>query len=487
MRKISQSDIFVYSCILVLVLGIFYLQTQSSISSGPLFVILFMLLFYAVWELFSLLAGTFTASVAIVLQIYQAIKSGDVQGATYLTNAILISVITGFYFLIKRLRQKRLEKTLEYVAHLKSLINLSLQPIILKNERGQIIFISESIKELLSLQNNIPSGATLDGYIFPDDVQEHKTFLNDVLKNPGERKTVELRFKKGETGYIWTKLDSINLLKHNDIRAIVSSVQDITFQKELDREKVDIIKQEKKARSLAEKAVKDRDEFLSIASHELKTPLTTILLQLQATLRKISSQTLADFSGSDLLKSLQIAEKQSQNLSVLIKDLLNVSLTSTHKLTLSKEKVDLTKLVSDLIHKYEVEIKLSGCTVVAKISDSEIIGSWDAVRIEQALTNLFMNALRHAPHSRVIISVYRHNDFAVFRIKDSGQGIPKEFHDKIFAPFNRINNNSNNKGLGVGLFIAKQIINAHDGDITLTSKIGKGSSFTVSLPLSTQK
>src|SRR5690606_22322822 len=120
------------------------------------------------------------------------------------------------------------------------------------------------------------------------------------------------------------------------------SLQDVTHQKNVDFQKAELLKNEKSARAAAERAVRDRDEFLSIASHELKTPLTTVLLQLQATLRKISTQSLADFSGRDLLDSLQIAEKQSQSLSTLIKDLLNVSLSASGRLTLTPERVNLS-------------------------------------------------------------------------------------------------------------------------------------------------
>jgi len=396
---------------------------------------------------------------------------------------LVVILISGSYFLSKELRKIRLWRISIKLKYFKSLVNFSPQPLVLKNKEGKVIFASRSIKDLLNLKKGIARGKGFEGYICPDDIFQYKKFLEDVINNPLERKSTELRMRKGKTGWIWTRVESINLLDNEDIKAIVSNIQDISFQKELDREKIDIIQQEKKARQLVESAINDRDEFLSIASHELKTPLTTILLQLQSTLRHIQSQSLADFSGEKLLNSLRIAEQQSTRLGDLIKDLLDVSLASTQKINLRKEKINLAEFVESFVNRFEAEIKLSGSSVRLRIPKKELSGVWDHIRVEQAMSNLLINALKYSSGKTITIKVRARDNMALIHVVDQGVGIKRKYQKKIFEPFQRANKDNDVEGLGVGLFIAKRIALAHGGDIELESEVGKGSTFTLKLPL----
>lgn len=468
-----QKNTLLYLGVSLLEVFLFFLQVNLTSGMDLLFLIIFVMVFFFVAEIVSHKAGVFAASLAISMQLFES---------NYLLVLMLVLLLV-YYFLVKNLRRRKLEKVTAREKYFRNLVHYSLLPLILKNEKGEIIFTSESIKDFLGFRDNHLRGKLLDEFIHPDDIYAHKQFLANVIKQPYEKKAIELRIKKDTSGWIWIRNESINLLKHKYIKAIVSSIQDITFQKELDREKIDIIKQEKTARELAEKAIRDRDQFLSIASHELKTPLTSVLLQLQATLRKISTQSLADFSGGELLTSLQIAEKQSQSLSTLIKDLLDVSVASTGKLILNKEKVDLSTFVPSIIEKYSEEIIISGCPVKIAIKSSNVVGNWDPIRIEQAISNLLTNALKYSQGKKIIISVKQQNGWGLIKIKDYGKGIPKEMQTTIFEPFKRVENGSGAKGLGVGLFIAKRIALAHQGELSVESEIGKGATFTLSLPL----
>ncbi len=429
-KKINKTKALYYIGFSLLIAFFFLLQVKTSFGTNKLFPILYLIIFFLVSEVF---------------------------------------------------RRKILEKVLAREQYFRTLVNANLQPIIIRNKKGKIIFISESIKELIGIKNE-GKFRDLADFVHPQDSNIYKGFTEHILKWPNERKSVEFRLKRNDD-WIWVRHDAINLLNNNNIKAIIGSIQDVTTQKSIDREKVEIIENEKVARSMAEKAIRNRDEFLSIASHELKTPLTTVLLQLQATLRKISTQSLADFSGADLLNSLKIAEKQSQSLATLIKDLLNVSLASTGKITLNKEKVNLSTLTESLVKKYGEEINISGCQVKTIIQNNEIIGEWDLVRIEQAITNLFLNALKYAEGKKVTITLFTEDNWAIFEISDEGNGIPEEMQKQIFEPFKRADNGPKIKGLGVGLFIAKQIINAHGGDIGVKSEVGKGATFVFKLPL----
>jgi PAS domain S-box-containing protein len=466
----------------ILIFFFFFLQNSLLTTTPLFFAIAFITIFFVAVETVSTKVGLYIASVSVILEIIDLLRNGFTTSSSVYLSIFLILGFTFYYFLIKTFKEKKLEDALERERHFRSLVDFTLQPLILKNEKGEVIYASESIKNVLGLKTDLTAGETLENFIHPRDIFVHKKFFTEVLNSPNKKRSIEIRMKKEDADWIWVRNDAINLLGHKKIKAVVTSIQDITFQKELDREKVEIISEEIKARNLAERAVRDRDEFLSIASHELKTPLTTVLLQLQSTLRRISSQSLADFSGAQLLKSLQIAEVQSKTLGTYIKDLLNVSLASTGRITLNKETMNLSETVRGIVQRMEEEIKISGCNVDVFIKE-DIIGNWDPVRIEQLVTNLFTNALKHAKGSKINLTVGKDVDWAIFKVKDEGPGIRSDLLNEIFEPFKQGNKNSN-QGLGVGLFIAKRIALAHGGDIEVKNNLRRGATFTLKLPLS---
>jgi PAS domain S-box-containing protein len=475
-------EIIPYFGITIFIIILFLYQLRSPQDLIIIILISYTMIFIAASELINFKAGIFTALFIILFQLYNIESSADKQSYPFLLIAVLQTLVVGFYFLLNKFRKIRIEKIQERVIYFHEIINASPQPLLLKDKNGKILFASKSIMGLLGLKNNLSLEDNIKKYIHPEDQHRHDTLIQRSLITPNEIQSSEFRIKKGSK-WIWVRNDSINLLENKHVKALVTSLQDISLQKNIDTQKAELFANEKNARAIAEKAIRDRDEFLSIASHELRTPLTTVLLQLQATLRKISTQSLADFSGSDLLNSLQIAEKQSRSLATLIKDLLNISLATTGRFTINKERIDLVKITDSLIKRYEEEIKLSGCDVRTDIIDSEIIGMWDPVRVEQAIINLFMNALKYAKGKNINIIIKKEQGWVILSVKDHGPGIAEKHLSEIFEPFIRINTGSYTKGLGVGLFIAKQIAKAHGGDIDVESEVGKGSTFTLKLPL----
>ncbi len=232
----------------------------------------------------------------------------------------------------------------------------------------------------------------------------------------------------------------------------------------------------------ARNAVQARDEFLSIASHELKTPLTSMLLQLQTVLRSIKSQSLADFSIEKTMVSLESTISQSKRLSKLVNDLLNISLITTGRLELEKEKTDLTRTVKEVVARFEEQATREGSTISLDLS-SKVIGNWDRIRLEQVVTNLVTNAIKYGNGKPIKVELMKDKKYAVLTVIDQGIGIPKEQQDKIFDRFQRGKVNSSIKGLGVGLYLINEIVKAHRGKISVESIPQKGSTFTVQLPL----
>jgi len=232
----------------------------------------------------------------------------------------------------------------------------------------------------------------------------------------------------------------------------------------------------------ARSAVQARDEFLSIASHELKTPLTSMLLQLQTVLRSIKSQSLADFSIEKTMVSLESTISQSKRLSKLVNDLLNISLITTGRLELEKEKTDLTQTVKEVLSRFEEQASREGSKITVDLTP-KIIGNWDRIRIEQVVTNLVTNAIKYGNGKPIKLELSKNKKYAVLNVIDEGIGIPKDQQEKIFDRFQRGPVNSSIKGLGVGLYLISEIVKAHHGKITLESDAQKGSTFTVQLPL----
>ena len=239
---------------------------------------------------------------------------------------------------------------------------------------------------------------------------------------------------------------------------------------------------EQKKYTKAQGEIRARDEFLSTAEHELKTPLTVSLLQIQQALHNIRNVSLAKFSVQNLMSMLESVESQTDRLSKMISDLSNVSLITTGKLRLDPEEVDLTKTVPDVIKRVTVTLGKEHYPIKFH-KDGPIKGNWDKIRIEQMITNLLTNAIKYGNNKPIKVKVEKTDHIARLVVQDQGIGIPKKLQKTIFDRFERAADNKKYQGLGVGLYITNQIIVAHRGSIKVSSKEGKGSTFTIELPL----
>lgn len=233
----------------------------------------------------------------------------------------------------------------------------------------------------------------------------------------------------------------------------------------------------------AKREIKARDEFLSLASHELKTPLTTMLLKLHNMLHTVRNVSLANFSVPALMKVLENAQQQTRRLSNMINDLLNVSLITTGRLKLDREDTDLVGVVKNVLENFS-EILKNEKYKVQFDSGKKIVGRWDKNRIEQAVTNLVSNAIKYGEGNPIEIKLENTNSYARFIIHDHGIGISKDDQKILFERFSRsLTSQDYKKGLGVGLYITYQIIKAHKGSVKVMSKLKKGSTFVVDLPM----
>ncbi len=233
--------------------------------------------------------------------------------------------------------------------------------------------------------------------------------------------------------------------------------------------------------SEAEKALKTRDEFLSIAAHELKTPLTTLKLQLQLAKEELKSE-LFMLSSAELLKIFDDCLKWVNSLTNLVNELLDVSRIRTGNFALKLEKINLSSLVKEIVDYYRPHLVAAKCPSVELDLDLTIMVYCDRNRIEQVIVNLLSNVIKHAPESFIYIVVKKKDEnTAIFSVQDFGPGIAKKDQKKIFERFEQAIVSPS--GLGLGLYITKGIIEAHQGKINVESEPGKGSIFIIELPI----
>jgi len=249
-------------------------------------------------------------------------------------------------------------------------------------------------------------------------------------------------------------------------------------ERELSKKVVELEEENKKY----EKEIRSRDEFLSIASHELKTPLTSMLLQTQTALHNIRNVSVARFSFDNLLKMLESVENQTKRLSKMINDLLAVSVITIGNLNLEYEEIDLDKLVKGVLTDFSARIEHENYTIVYNPTE-KVIGSWDKIRVEQAVSNFVSNAIKYGNHKPIIIKIRKNRNFAEISIKDQGIGITKQKQKRIFELFQRAVSPEEYKGLGVGLYITQKIVTAHGGSVDVSSRPNAGAQFTMKLPL----
>ncbi|MFT3765586.1 MAG: MHYT domain-containing protein [Minicystis sp.] len=228
-------------------------------------------------------------------------------------------------------------------------------------------------------------------------------------------------------------------------------------------------------------AVRVRDEFLSVASHELRTPMTSLKLLVQSFARKLSDGTLAAQPADRLLFAARTLGRQADRLSGLVDDLLDVSRIVAGRLELHPAPMDLTALVREVAGHFD-ELSRVASSPVQIVAPEPVTGCWDRSRMEQVVTNLVSNAIKYGPGRAVEIEVHRLDARAVLRVRDHGIGIDPEAQRRIFDRFERAVPSRNYGGLGLGLYIVRQIVDVHGGTIHVESTPGAGATFTVELP-----
>jgi PAS domain S-box-containing protein len=304
--------------------------------------------------------------------------------------------------------------------------------------------------------------------LHPDDRNRIKMTINEAVASKGSRYSIEYRTIWPDRSLHWIS---------SSARIVWDEKGNPLYLRGIDRD----ITQAKEIEAALEKALRLRDDFLSIASHELKTPLTSISMQVEVIQKNLFPKLNPDYIETRLESALKLVARNSRRLGQLIEQLLDVARLNSEKLGVNFAQDDLASLIRDMVEQCADQIGASGSKVSLDLP-ADAPASFDSVRIEQVVVNLLTNAVKYGNGNPIEISLRREEPCWVMRIRDHGIGIASDQLQCLFERFSRSKLVERISGLGLGLYITRQIVEAHHGSIEVASEPGKGSTFTVRLP-----
>jgi PAS domain S-box-containing protein len=319
---------------------------------------------------------------------------------------------------------------------------------------------------------------TFNDLIHPDD---RDAVWNSVQVAVDDRQPFQIayriRMRGGCERWVWEQGRGV-FDESGAFLALEGYIVDITDRKREEEELARFQELESAARLAAEAAVQVRDEFLSIAAHEFRTPLAALQIQVECLLRGLKEQSL---DPKRLEQSVEIANRQVRRLVRLVAGLLDITRISTGRFELETEECDLVEIVADVLARNHYSLERCGCEPELR-APAPVPGRWDRDRIEQIAENLLSNAMKFGEGKPIEIDVCAEDGVGVFRIRDHGAGIEPSLRERIFEPYERGSLGPHYGGLGMGLYIAREIVRAHGGKIRAEAQSGEGAVVTVELP-----
>lgn len=229
-------------------------------------------------------------------------------------------------------------------------------------------------------------------------------------------------------------------------------------------------------------AIRMRDDFMSMVAHELRTPLNTLFLEAQLRKMQLDRGRIETFDADYLQTMVARDKRQVQAMMRLIDDMMDVARIRSNRLSIRPEEVDLPALLARVVDNLSNQALAAGSAITLH-ADVPVTARWDEFRIEQVLINLLTNALRYGEGKPVSVSLSLLPQGACISVRDQGRGISVADQQRIFEQFERVANGDGTGGLGLGLYITRQLVEAHGGSISVQSTPGEGAVFSIILPL----
>jgi signal transduction histidine kinase/integral membrane sensor domain MASE1 len=390
------------------------------------------------------------------------------------------------------LEQRVTERTRE-VARSLSLLHSSLEStadgLLVIDRQGRITALNHRFTQLWRIPASIleccDDARALD--FAREQVADPEAFLSRVAylyEHPELESEDEIQLKDGRIFERFSRPQRLG----EEIIGRVWSFRDITLRRRAEAERDRLLVEERRAREAAEQAFREaqralglRDEFLMIAAHELKTPLTSMKMQLQGLERLLASTPPAPKLVSRLKSVVAATSRQLKRLQCLGDQLLDITRLSGGRLELRYERLDLREFVTNQLA-YHAEAAARAHSELHLECDSAVFGEWDRARLEQILCNLLLNALKFGPGHPIRVRVEASAESVRLQVIDRGIGIAAEDQARIFERLERAVDSRHYGGLGLGLWIVRQSVAALGGHVSVQSELKQGSTFTVELP-----
>lgn len=419
------------------------------------------LLYFAIVCLCTVMAGIGPAITAIILSAVAAdyffILPANVFSFTGLAfyKVIVFFGESVFIILLSSAIMSAYRRLNQVQNLFRAMIEKGSEGIVLTNREGKRVYVSPSIERVI--------GYTADEFLMmepwvladPDELPDMKARMDDLFKHPGKNVSFVHRMKHKDGRWMWMENSITNLLDDESVCAVVANFYNVTER---------VILEQKK------------DDFIGIASHELKTPITTLKASIQ-----LLDRMKTEPSNDMLPKLIDRSKRNIDKLTGLVDELLNASQIGQAHLQLAKTEFVVIDLLIECCHHIHAIDKHN--LIVEGDKDLQVCA--DRGRIDQVVVNLVNNAIKYAPQSKdILVCVERVNSGAKISVKDSGPGVAPEKLPYIFDRYYRAEVNSfNNAGLGLGLYISSEIIKKHGGQIGVDSQQGQGSTFWFTLPV----
>lgn len=263
---------------------------------------------------------------------------------------------------------------------------------------------------------------------------------------------------------------SLSPIEIDGRRGVVAAVRDVTERK--------MIEERARRWQKASDEVRERDEFLSVASHELRTPVTALQLQLQL-LRRASDRSPANLPAL-VARKLEMLDRQTRRIAALVSELIDVSRMRLGAIVLRRQDLDVADVARGVAAALAAEIARSGSRLDLDLSPAR--GRFDRARIELVISNLLLNAVKFGEGRPIELGVDAAGERVRIRVVDRGVGIASEHQSRLFERFARAVPADHSGGLGLGLYAARHVVEAHGGEIRVESRPGQGSTFIVEIP-----
>jgi PAS domain S-box-containing protein len=355
--------------------------------------------------------------------------------------------------------RKKVEKDLKKSEkRFRAIIENSSDAFRLTNKFGEIIYASSSTKKLLGYSLKEYTSRTVFELLHPDDREKYLAVFNYALLHPRKPVSLTYRIRHKNGSWKWMEGVGVNMLDDPDVAAVVSNFRDVTDKKQLEMQK---------------------DEFLSIASHELKTPATSLKAFAQVVQKRLEQK--KETESALLVKKMN---SQIDKLINLISDLLDITRLEAKKMKFNFTRFNIGEVIKETVQ--EVQLTSTQHTIIIKNNIRALIYA-DKERIEQVLVNLLTNAIKYSPNAdKVVVKVKNNKDNVSISVQDFGIGIQKEQQKNLFDRYYRGEDDVQRKfpGLGLGLYISAEIVKNHKGKIHVDSEVNKSTTFTLVLPKS---